>query len=160
MIAKVKIEMIKYFENDVKRINHALKVFEFANIISKMEHINTKLKNIVNYCAILHDIGIKEAEKKYSSSSGKHQKLEGPPIAKKIMSDLNIPTNIIKRVCFIIAHHHTYSEINAIDFQIFVEADFLVNVYEDELDLESIKNIKNKIFKTKYGIQLLESMYL
>jgi hypothetical protein len=41
-----------------------------------------------------------------------------------------------------------------------VEADFLVNIFEDELEKHSIKNIKEKIFKTKSGIKLLEKLYL
>ena len=46
------------------------------------------------------------------------------------------------------------------DFQILVEADFLVNIFEDGMDEHSIKSVKEKIFKTKTGINLLEKLFL
>ena len=45
------------------------------------------------------------------------------------------------------------------DYQILVEADFLVNIYEDELPAENIRIIKQCIFRTPTGIRLLEDMY-
>ena len=60
---------------------------------------------------------------------------------------------------FLIGHHHTYSNIDNIDYQILVEADFLVNIYEDEIPIDSIKSIKEKIFKTKSGTKILEDLY-
>jgi HD superfamily phosphodiesterase len=153
-------KMIEYFGHDVKRINHALKVYSFAVLISENEINDDFKKNVVRYSAILHDIGIKEAEKKYNSSAGKFQEIEGPSIARQILSELNIDLKIIDRVCFIIANHHTYSKIDDTDFQILVEADFLVNIYEDEIPKENIMVIKDKIFKTTAGIYILIKMYL
>jgi hypothetical protein len=152
--------MIEYFQNDVRRINHALKVFSFAQIISEKLDLDTQTKELIYYSALLHDIGIKEALKKYKSSAGKYQEIEGPKIAEKILSDLNIPVETIYRVCFITGNHHSYNKIDGIDFQILVEADFLVNMYEDDMDINSIKKIYKGIFKTEEGNKLLETMYL
>ena len=52
------------------------------------------------------------------------------------------------------------SKIDNIDYQILVEADFLVNIYEDEIKYDSIVSIKDKYFKTKAGINFLEKLYL
>ena len=41
-----------------------------------------------------------------------------------------------------------------------VEADFLVNIYEDTIDIKTIKNIEEKVFKTESGKELLRKMYL
>ncbi len=153
-------KMIEYFGIDVKRINHALKVLEFAQIISDDESVDKETEEIIIYSAILHDIGIKEAEKKYGSSMGKYQEIEGPAIAKKMLTDLNVPEEVINRVCFIIGNHHSYSKINGIDFQILVEADFLVNIFEDSMSKEAIKNIDDRIFKTESGKKLIKTMYL
>jgi len=153
-------KMIAYFGNDAKRINHALKVHSFANIIAENEIDDDFKKEVVNYAAILHDIGIKEAEKKYNSSSGKYQEIEGPPIAGSILQTLNVSPEIIERVCFIISCHHSYNKIDDIDFQALVEADFLVNIYEDSMHKENIQSIKDKIFKTQTGIDLLNKIYL
>jgi len=159
MYQKVLEKMIKYFGNDVKRINHALKVWVFSHIIAKKESLDVSSENVVNFTAILHDIGIKEAERKYNSNSAEYQEKEGPPIAENMLKELGIDDSIIKRVCFIIGNHHTYNMIDGIDFQIIVEADFLVNIYEDEMKKETIDKIKNNFFKTKTGLELISSLY-
>ena len=97
---------------------------------------------------------------KYGSSAGKFQEIEGPSVAKDLIKDIELKEEIKNRIFYLIGNHHTYDKIDGIDFQILVEADFLVNIYEDEISRESIKSIKNKIFKTKKGIELLDTLYL
>jgi len=160
MIPRVMEKMVSYFGHDTKRINHALKVFAFARIISSREPLDAGMQDIIAYSALLHDIGIREAERKYTSSSGKYQQIEGPPIARKILTDLGISAPIIDRVCFITGNHHTYTKIDGIDFQIIVEADFLVNIFEDDMAKEAIESIGVRIFKTEAGKSLLRIMYL
>lgn len=107
----------------------------------------------------MHDIGIKISEEKYGSSAGKYQELEGPALAEKLLRQLNVENNIIERVCFLVGHHHTYNAVDGIDYQILIEADFLVNAYEDNLSNSAILNTKNKIFKTKTGTNILKQLY-
>ncbi len=159
MITSIMADMIRYFEGDVRRINHALKVHSFAHIISTESDLDEQKKLILSLAAILHDIGIKEAERKYNSSSGKHQEIEGPPIARDIMSQYHLDHDVVERVCFIIGNHHSYTAIDGTDFQILVEADFLVNIFEDNMSAESVQNIHKKIFKTEVGTRLLMEMY-
>ena len=151
---------ITYNENDVKRINHLLKVFSFAHLIGIMEKYDMKTQEIIDISAILHDIGIHEAERKHNSNAGNWQEIEGPPVANEILKNFNLDDIIKDRILFLIGHHHHYNAIDGIDFQILVEADFLVNIFEDGMDEHSIKNVKEKIFKTKTGINLLEKLYL
>ena len=63
------------------------------------------------------------------------------------------------RVCYLIGHHHTYTGVDGDDYRILLEADFLVNAYEDELGKESICAFRNRVFRTKTGIKLLNRMY-
>jgi len=86
--------------------------------------------------------------------------MEGPYIAREMLSDLKIHDEIVDRVCYIIGNHHSYTKIDGIDFQIIVEADFLVNIFEDDLDDEAVANIKENIFKTEKGKKLITTMYL
>lgn len=158
-ICNVVNEMISYYKGDVRRINHFLKVYSFAKTIGELENIDKDTQFILEVSAIMHDIGIKISEEKYNSSAGNYQEIEGPAVAKNMLRKLNFPQNIIERVCFLIGHHHTYSNIDNIDYQILVEADFLVNIYEDEIKEHSINSIKEKIFKTKAGIKILEDLY-
>lgn len=160
IVPNVMNETIVYFGRDVKRINHALKVYSFAKNIGSFEIEDDKQRTILEIAAILHDIGIKESEKKYNSSAAGYQEIEGPIVASKILKKFKIDNEIIDRVCYLIGHHHTYSKIDNIDFQVLVEADFLVNIFEDNLKEDQILSIKEKYFKTITGTEYLDSMYV
>lgn len=151
--------MIEYFGNDVRRINHALKVYGFACTICRDEILDQHETEISEIAAILHDIGIPEAERKYNSCAGKYQELEGPPIARKLLAQCNIANELVERICFIIGNHHTYTKVDGIDFQILIEADFLVNIYEDEMTQNMIESIRKKYFKTTTGLKILDTIY-
>ena len=96
---RVAIEMKKYFKQDFKRIGHATKVARYAEQIVKDERGNPA---VVLPAAYLHDIGIKEAERKYHSSSPKYQHVDGPPVAREILTALGAPQPLIDEVCDII----------------------------------------------------------
>ena len=159
MVAECIYKMILYFDGDVKRINHSLKVHDFARTISGIETLSEKERLVVELSAILHDIGIKEAERKYNSSEPKYQHIEGPAVAEKLLGEIGVEKSVIDRVCFIIGNHHNYNKIDGTDFQIIVEADFFVNIFEGGMEPDSIKSVKNKYFKTQTGVKILESMY-
>lgn len=153
-------KMLELYQGDPKRIQHFVKVNFFAEYIAESENTNDETFFIISTAALVHDIGIHESERKYNSSAGKYQEIEGPPLAEKLLSECGVDKKSIERICFLVGHHHTYSNINDMDYQILVEADFLVNIYEDNLDKKQIESIKSKIFKTKSGKNLLEKMFL
>jgi len=153
-------KMIEYFGGDVRRINHALKVYGFATTISDVHGVSEKEAKVIGHAAVLHDIGIKEAERKYQSAAGKYQEIEGPLIAKQILEKSGVENSVIERVCFLIGNHHSYQKIDGLDFQILVEADFLVNIFEDSMDRHVVESIKKKYFKTESGIKLINGIYL
>lgn len=159
-INEVLNSMISYYSGDARRVNHFLKVYGFAKVIGAREGLDPAAQKILEIAALTHDIGIKNSELKYNSSSGGHQQVEGPPEARKMLEALSIDESIIERVSWLIAHHHTYNHIDSLDYQILVEADFLVNSYEEELSVESIRAIRDKIFRTESGLRLLDSLYL
>lgn len=158
-ISSIIKEMILYFDGDVRRINHALKVHSFAKSIGQLEGIVQRKLEILEVASTLHDIGIKQSEIKYNSTAGKYQEIEGPPIARMIIEKFVNDEELIERACFLVGHHHSYGKIDDIDFQILVEADFIVNIFEDSMDADQIKSIGEKYFKTSSGVLFLKSMY-
>jgi len=158
-IGQVTNVMISYYSGDVRRINHFLKVYGFAKTIGELEGLDDNTQEILEIAALTHDIGIKNSEKKYNSSTGDYQQIEGPPEAKELLEVLGFNPNIIERVCFLISHHHTYTNIQGIDYQILVEADFLVNAFEDNVSKTTIESFKNKVFQTNAGIKILNNVY-
>ncbi len=160
MTEKITLKMIDYFGSDIKRINHALKVHAFTQTIAKNEKISEEKQQIAEITAILHDIGIPQSEKKYHSSAGQYQEIEGPPIARQLLSEFNLAPETLERIVFIIAHHHSYNKIDDIDFQILVEADFLVNIFEGNIKNNHLNAIKERIFKTQTGKHIFDKLYL
>ena len=159
-IGQIASAMISYYAGDPRRVNHFLKVYGFAKTIGEMENVDNTVQKIIEIAALTHDIGIKNSEKKYNSSAGSYQQIEGPSEAQKLLEKLNVEDSIINRVCWLIAHHHTYTDIQGIDYQILVEADFIVNAFEDNMSIAAIKSVREKIFKTSAGTDILNKMYL
>ena len=157
---KLIMEMIRYYESDPKRVGHFLKVYGYPKTIGEAEALSPQLEQILEIAAIVHDIGIKASLKKYKSSAGKYQEREGPPLAKAMLEKLKYPAELIGRVCYLVGHHHTYTNINGLDYQILVEADFLVNMEESGMEKEQIKYVGETIFKTECGKVILKELYL
>ena len=152
--------MAEYDRGDVPRIQHFVKVHDFAVTIGRLEQVDEDTLSVLETAAILHDIGIHPSERKYGDCSGKHQEELGPDEARRMLHDMGGYTEEqVERVCFLIAHHHTYKEVVGIDWQILLEADFLVNAYEDHLDLEAIRKFGDNVFRTPSGRHLLNVMF-
>lgn len=152
-------EAVAYDSPDVKRINHFLKVYSFAKMIGEGEQLSRKEQYILEIAAVLHDIGILESERKYGSCDGKYQEIEGPVVAKEMLERLSVENEVVERVCFLIGHHHTYDQVDGPDYQILIEADFFVNAYEEEMDIQAMRNVYERIFRTTTGKMLFEKMY-
>ena len=151
---------ITFDHGDAKRIQHFLKVHAFAALIGRLENIPQETQDLLEAAAILHDIGIHAAEEKHHSTAGKYQELEGPAIARDLLEGFEAcNADFIDRVCFLIAHHHTYNVVDSVDYQILLEADFLVNAYEDQLSPQAILSFREKVFRTPAGIALLNTTY-
>ena len=154
------IRMTEFDKGDPKRIQHFVKVYEFSHVIGIKEGLDEKTQSILDIASILHDIGIRPSEEKYGRCDGKLQEIEGVAYARGLLSEFDgISKETTDRVCFLIAHHHTYDQVDNIDYQILLEADFLVNALEDRLDKTAIISFRDKIFKTKTGIHLLNTMF-
>lgn len=159
MLNKLKNEMIDYFTGDPKRIQHFLKVHELAALIAANENLDEKTRLTVEAAAVVHDVGIKISEKLYGTCTGKQQEQMGPPMAKRMLAECGFPLDVIERVCYLVGHHHTYENIDGVDLQILIEADFLVNLYEDNVSRDGILNAYNGIFKTESGRLLCCQMF-
>ena len=159
MLNKLHLAMIELYKGDAKRIQHFCKVHSYAKLIAETENVDSRTLFIIETAALTHDIGIHTCEKKYGNCGGKLQEKEGPAIAKELLAKLGFEDDISERVQYLIAHHHTYNNIDAIDYQILVEADFLVNIMEDSLTKEAALQAYNKIFKTECGKKICREMF-
>lgn len=150
---KLTDEMKKVFGEDQKRIEHALTVLNYAEQIQAAEGGDPL---VVKAAAILHDIGIIQAERKHGSTAAKYQEIEGPIIAREILAKFNLDKADVEHICRIIANHHSAKDIDTLEFRIIWDADWLVNLPVDFTDTskEKLKEIIDKTFKTCKGRQI------
>ena len=135
LVSIVKEKMIEYYAGDSRRVHHFLKVHSFAKLIAEMEGMEPDEMQVLEIAALAHDIGIKNAELKYGYNAA------------------------VERACYLVAHHHTYRNIDGLDYLILVEADFLVNMYEDKADADTIRTAYDNIFATESGKMLCRQLF-
>ena len=117
-------KMKQVFDGDTDRIDHALAVLGYAQQILAEEGGDPL---VVTAAAILHDIGIHEAEEKHGSAAGKYQEMEGAPIAREILQGLDVDGDRVEHVCDIVGNHHTPGGVDTLEFRVIWDADRLVN---------------------------------
>lgn len=152
-------KMIEFFHGDPKRIQHLIKVHSLSRLIGIGEKLDATSLFILEAAAYTHDCGIRPAEEKYGKCDGKLQEQEGPTVAQQMLLELGFENYMIERICYLIGHHHTYTNMDGMDYQILVEADFLVNLYEDDANRHTIQKAYDNIFRTDTGKQIFAQMY-
>lgn len=159
-IDELALAMIDYNNGDPKRIQHTTKVHAYASLIGKCEGLDNEMLFILESAALVHDIGIRASERKYGHQNGKLQEQEGPAVARELLMRIGgYSEQQIERICWLIAHHHTYHVCEEIDYQILIEADFLVNLYEDNESMNAMRAVHKNIFRTESGTRMLETMF-
>lgn len=158
-IQRVMEKMIALYAGDARRIQHFTKVHAYAALIGSKEGLPSEEQNILEIASLTHDIGIHYCEEKYGQCGGRLQEQVGPSLAKTLLEEAEVEESVTQRVCFLIGHHHTYSGVDGLDWQILLEADFLVNGLEDAMDKEAIYSAYRKVFKTAYGRTLCRQMF-
>ena len=156
---KIIRKMMEVFDYDNIHINHTYRVLDYAQEIADAEHADL---NIVVPSAILHDIGIPACKNKYNSIEGQLQEIEGPPITKNILENLQLDKELIQEVCGIVGCHHSPGEIETVNFKVMWDADWLVNLPDvyDVKDKKKLAEIINKTFMTQTGLKKAKELFL
>ena len=152
--------MTRWFGRDTARVQHFLKVWAFARMIGQREGMEEEPLFVLESAALAHDIGIKTAEARYHSCAGHYQEELGPEDARPMLEERGYTPEETERICWLIGHHHTYGLEGGLDYQILLEADFLVNAYEEPFSRETIAAGGERFFRTQAGLELLHTLYL
>lgn len=152
-------KMLAYYSGDPAQIQHFVKVHSFAALIGRQERLDEKTQLILELAALVHDIGIKPAMEQFGSSAGPLQESLGQPAAKTLLEDVGLPAEIVDRVSWLVSRHHTYTDVDGLDYRILLEADFLVNCYESNYPREAAQAAIGKVFQTETGIQIHKTMF-
>ncbi|MDY5972512.1 MAG: HD domain-containing protein [Butyricicoccus sp.] len=159
-IAKLAALAAAYDAGDPRRVHHFMKVYAFARLIGQAEGLDGQAQEILDAAALLHDIGIHAAERKFGACGGPLQEAEGPSAALPLLKQAGADEAACEQVCWLIAHHHSPGASDALPFRILLEADFLVNAYEDALPPEACRTARTRLFRTRTGTQYLDDLFL
>jgi HD superfamily phosphodiesterase len=143
-----------------QRVGHFLKVRGFAKTIGELEGLPQDALFTLEAAAIVHDIGIKLSLEKYGDSAGKHQEAEGGPATRELLRKLGFAAEVVERVAFLVERHHTYTGVDGLDYQILLEADLLVNIFEEEMPRAAVEAACRDVIRTGAGRRICERLYL
>jgi len=158
-VSEIATRMIKYSKGNLHDINHFLKVYAYAKTIGECEKLDSKTQEVLEVAAIMHDIACPLCREKYGNTNGQYQETEGRILAEEFLVGSGYSHEFIERVVFLVGHHHTLKDIAGMDYQILIEADYLVNADESNYSEANNRNVMEHIFKTETGIALLKSIY-
>ena len=152
-------KMIAFSDGNIHDIDHFIRVWTYARTIGELENLDRETQFLLEVAAITHDIACPLCRVKYGNTNGKYQEEEGVSMVKEFLSDTGIAEEVIDRVAFLVGHHHTFSGIDGIDYQILIEADYIANATENGYGQENIVNFMQKIMETEGGKQILKAIY-
>lgn len=158
-VSEIMRRMITFSEGNLHDIDHLIRVWTYAKTIGELEHLDSETQYILEVAAITHDIACPLCRAKYGNTNSKHQETEGEQLVVQFLKDSGIDESILKRVQYLVGHHHTLSEIDGTDHQILIEADYIANASEKGYRKQSIENFMKHIFKTEAGKELLKSVF-
>lgn len=152
--------MTDFYKGNLSDINHFLKVYAYAQTLGQLEKLDGRTQEILETAAIVHDIACPLCREKYGNTDGKHQENESESLLREFLAEFELEPEILERVIFLVCHHHTYDGVIGIDWQLLLEADYLVNADEMKLSKDAIAAFRDKVFKSQSGIKLLNSIYM
>ena len=158
-IAQIMAKMIAFSDGNIHDIDHLIKVWTYARTIGELEGLDPETQYILEVAAVTHDIACPLCRRKYGSANGKLQEKEGDPLVRDFLADTGMTAEQISRVAFLVGHHHTLTGIDGPDYQILLEADYIVNAAENGYTDSNIAAFMEKVMRTQSGKRLLLSVF-
>lgn len=158
-IAELMRKMLDFSQGNLHDIDHLIRVWTYAKTIGELEGLDPERQFILEVAAITHDIACPLCREKYGNTNGKRQETEGEPIVRAFLTDCDLRREEIDRVAYLVGHHHTLAEVDGLDYQILIEADYIANASECGYPRDNLENALQTIFQTKSGAALLRSIF-
>lgn len=158
-ISQIIEKMIEFSNGNLHDIDHFMRVWAYAKTMGELAQLDAETQFILEVAAITHDIACPLCREKYGYADGKSQELEGTPMVRDFLRQTGMTAAQIDRVAYLVGHHHTYAGVDGIDYQILLEADYLVNASENGYPADNIKNFLEKVAKTAPGIRLIRQVF-
>ena len=158
-VPEIMEKMISFSNGNIHDIDHLIRVWAYAKTIGELEGLDAETMLILEVAAITHDIACPLCRVKHGNTNGKYQEIEGTQIAKDFLNNTGLTDTQINRVAFLVGHHHTLTGIEGADWQILVEADYIVNASESGYSEQNILNFIENHAKTESGKRLIRQVF-
>ena len=158
-ISQIMEKMIAFSNGNLHDMNHLMCVWTYAKTIGELEGLDRKTQETLEIAAITHDIACPLCREKYGNTNGKRQEEEGGPLVRSFLADAGLSAEQVERVAYLVGHHHTYTDIDGIDYQILIEADYIVNASESGYSQQAIRTFMEHTMKTAAGIRLTKTVF-
>lgn len=159
MTARILQKMLAFSKGNIHDIDHLIRVWTYAKTIGELEGLDPQTQLILEVAAITHDIACPTCRKKYGNTNGKLQEAEGETMVRPFLADTGLTEAQINRVAFLVGHHHTLADIDGLDYQILVEADYIANASENGYSVENVDAFTKRVMKTSSGIGLARDVF-
>lgn len=158
-ISEIMEKMITFSNGNIHDIDHFIRVWTYAKTIGELEHLDADTQFVLEVAAITHDIACPLCRQKYGNTNGKYQETEGGPLVRSFLNDSGLTSEQIDRVAYLVSHHHTLTEIDGMEYQILIEADFIANASESGYSKETIQSFIYKVMQTNSGSMLARQIF-
>ena len=154
-------KMIDFYKGNKSDVRHFLKVYAYAQTIGKLEGLDEKTQDTLEIAAIVHDIACPLCREKYGNTSGNHQEAESEALLRIFLSEFALPADQEERVIYLVTHHHTYTDVQGMDYQIPSGGGLSGKCQMSHSTARSpIRNFCERVFQTESGTHMLRSIYL
>ena len=158
-ISQIMEKMIAFSDGNLHDIDHFIRVWTYAKLIGEQEGLDPEKQFILEAAAIMHDIACPLCREKYGNTNGKLQESEGEQLAEVFLVDSGLRREQVERVKYLVGHHHTLTDIDGMDHQILIEADYIANASENGYSDENIRNFLRRVCVTPKGAGLIRSIF-
>ena len=148
MISAVLEKMIAFSDGNIHDIDHLIRVWTYSKMIGELEGLDAQTQLVLEVAAITHDIVCPLCREQ-----------KGEAMVRDFLVGTGMSEDQIKRVVYLVGHHHTFTDIDGIDYQILVEADYIANATESGYSNQNVENFMKKIMKTESGKRILKSVF-
>lgn len=158
LIASAEEKMIAFYEGNLPDIEHFLKVHALARLIGQLEGLDAQTQTTLELASIAHDIACPLCRRKYGNAAGHLQEAESEPLVRDFFAEYALDSAMLERIVYLVTHHHTTTNVCGADYQILLEADFLVNAAESERWAAQAADFRKNVRQTAAGTRLFDEM--
>lgn len=158
MLKLVRDHITAFFGKDSKDLAHALNVLKYVQLLLPEVAPDDWARFRAEAAALVHDIACPLCREVYGECTGDLQEQKSELILDLFFEKHDLPPQQVKRIIWMVCHHHTPEASDESDFRLLIEADLLANVQEHNLDLFDLRQLAVRTMRTQTGQEELRKL--